>query len=190
MWMDMLAKVGYTEWDSLDLNHQAQVETIREEKNYQPMLENCDGVLVNNLKEETTDEEVLNLFKEVIPEEEMKNISIQPQNNPRSRLIIGFNENSIPSVWKKLNKLLIDGQMIHCHQHVPSTPPEAKPIHATKNNDVKKTEAATSIAKPNIPGLSADELTKGKKKRKRKDKKQEEKDKLNVIEKEKKNPNS
>ena len=194
MWKERLANVGYTDWDGLELNH-VIVETGPDEEQNNELFKNCDGVIINNLVEEATAQEVLDLLKEGIPEMEMKNLRIQIQENPRSRLITGINQDIITSISKKLNKKLIGGQMIHCHPHVPSSPPEAKSEKAAENvashkegvTNVNKVnpEVKKAAVKPTIPGLPIEEMTKAQKKQRQKDKKQKEKEKLKEIQRKK-----
>ena len=82
--------------------------------------------------------------------------------------------------------MLIDGRMIHCHPHVPSSPPEPEKSLGKESTSIKPVkenqEVKKTTPKSNIPGLPEEEIGKAQKKKKQKEKKQKEKEKLKDIE--------
>ena len=93
--------------------------------------------------------------------------------NTKSRLVTGLSKENVTPLSKKLDKKVVEGIMIHCKPHVPSTPPEPT------SNPTDKATIIVSIDKPSpivtgtpkqvIPGMPETDRLKHLKKQKKKE---------------------
>ena len=95
------------------------------------LLVKSDGIVLDNLKENVTDEEVRNILALKCPAEDLSDVTIHPLGSSKSKLIKDIKSSILQSIVNKVNKSVIDGTQVHCHLHVPVTPPKPNPETTT-----------------------------------------------------------
>ena len=81
----VLEAVKNTEWHGDEIITIAE-ETGASEDISSDVLENCDGIVLTNVNEKASNEEIKNLLKDAINEEEIDNIKIETSGNTRAGL--------------------------------------------------------------------------------------------------------
>ena len=181
MWKNLLETVNYVVWDG------EEVESIADETGDTEEVSNvelCDGIVITNVNEKATDEEIKGLLLEgLLDGKEIEKVKIETAGNPKSRLVTGFSKANITPLTKKLNKKIVDGVMIHCKPHAPSTPPtKATPNPVTEDAtnsivvNVTEPSPKEGTSKQTIPGMPEADRLKEIKKQKRKETKQKKKE--------------
>ena len=137
-----------------------------------------DGVVIDNLKENVTDEEVKLILAASCPDENLDDVKINPLGSTKSKLITGVESSLLQTLVNNVNKTRIDGKQIHCHFHIPATPPKSKEseVPDVPASVVSEPVAVETIVnaeeppkvedRPQIPGLPETERTKPKSNRK------------------------
>ena len=74
----------------------------------------------------------------------------------------------INELTKKLDKKVIEGKMIHCKAHVPSTPPRLNESEHEKDKEEENKKQAEPGTRSDIPGLSSPPMSKNQKKKQKK----------------------
>ena len=185
MWKETLETVGYIPW----AGEEAEVTvTDNPEKEVIEAYEDegkFDGVTLDNLKENSTDNEIMELLRKVCSMEEMENITIHPTGSTKSKLLKFSDQKPIPAIWKKMDQKIFDGRMIHSRPHVPLTPPKPSVQQSgpafVESTEPNKSETKTPTKKsmpppkstPKIPGLTEEDIAKAAKIEKKKRKKKE-----------------
>ena len=175
MWKDVLQSVSYREWDGEEVKIVVE-ETI--DDNDEPTaaaLEKSDGIVLSNIEENATEEDIKSLLKGEMEDHDIEKIIIEITGNKRSRLITGVLSSNISDLSKKLNRKVVEGRMIHCKPHVPATPEKSSDVNKSDEvvTDPKNTTGGnismkdTGAIKKVIPGLYAVAKTKNKKEKKK-----------------------
>ena len=135
MWKKVLQKVEYKEWagEETKIVNKKTEEAVNESLS-ERLAENSDGIVLTNVDENTPEETIKELLKNEV-NVQGENVKIESTNNGRSRLITGLPMFVINDLVKKLDKKVIEGKVIHCKAHVPSTPPRLK--ESEIENDIK-----------------------------------------------------
>ena len=139
MWKRVLEAVKYTDW------HDDEIKTIVEETGASEdissdVLENCDGIVLTNVNEKASNEEIKKLLKDA---KEIDKIKIETSGNAKSRIVTGIPKKDIIPLGRKLDGREVDGTIIHCKPHVPATQPK-DPVKDTDNSN--KPKEAASVA--------------------------------------------
>ena len=176
MWKTVLESVKYSEWDGEEVKIVVE-ETNAVEDESENSYEGSDGIVLTNIEENTTEEDIKHLLRAGMEETDIEKVIIEKMGNNKSRLITSLPSVNITPLSKMLNRKVVNGNMIHCKPHVPKSPPTAKPVEettATTATDDKPKEKETGARKkeksnPNqlIPGLP--EVLRVKKKRNKKE---------------------
>ena len=74
-WKNVLDSVNYTEWDGNELKNIIE-ETGEAEEIPNDVVENCDGIVITNINENATEEEVKGLLREELSEQEIEKVRI------------------------------------------------------------------------------------------------------------------
>jgi hypothetical protein len=168
--------VSYREWNGEEVKIVVE-ETI--DDNNEPTaaaLDKSDGIVLSNIEENATEEDIKSLLKGEMEEHDIEKIRIEITGNKRSRLITGVLSSSISDLSKKLNRKVVEGKMIHCKPHIPATPEKISDVNKSDEvvTDPKNTTGGnismkdTGAIKKVIPGLNAVAKTKNKKKKEKK----------------------
>ena len=131
MWKDVLQSVSYREWDGEEVKIVVE-ETI--DDNDEPTaaaLEKSDGIVLSNIEENATEEDIKSLLKGEMEEHDIEKIRIEITGNKRSRLITSVLSSNISNLSKKINRKVVKGKMIHCKPHVPATPEKISDVNKT-----------------------------------------------------------
>ena len=184
MWKATLESVNYAPWAGEETEVTVTEATIDDENVDIPKFDEgkFDGLTLDNLKENSSDTDIMELLLKVVTESELENVSILPTGSTKSKILRFPDPKVIPAIWKKIDKKVIEGRMIHSRPHVPLTPPkstqtptpsEEKP---SGSNSGKKTPAKQSSLSPQPslyipPGLPKEDVIKAAKKVKNKQKK-------------------
>ena len=128
--------------------HGDEIKTIVEETGASEdissdVLENCDGIVLTNVNEKASNEEIKNLLKDAINEEDIDKFKIETSGNAKSRIVTGIPKKDIIPLGRKLDGREVDGTIIHCKPHVPATQPK-DPVKDTDNSN--KPKEAASVA--------------------------------------------
>ena len=151
-----------------------------------------DGITLDNLKENCTEEDVKTILSKVCNEEQLKMLSIHPMGSTKSKLVKCDDPKLIMSIGQKIDKKIHEGKMIYSRPHVPVTPPKTTPadFHPAGTSDPKTTDSAITPPKPDeiksnidtndkptstIPGLPQSVIEKATKTEKEKIEKQKKK---------------
>ena len=200
MWKTVMNNVSYKEWNGGEAtadndDHQEGMATETSEVDDVPAIEGCTGLVLDNLEENMTNEDIKTILKRACSEETLQSFTIHPTGSLRSKILKDIDPNIIPSIAKKLDKKSYKGRMVFCKPFVPKTPtkttPEADKEETTISSDKKEDPAAmkennaiaastTNMVKPTIPGLPEEarlkelkvtKVKKNKPKKKKEDKK-------------------
>jgi hypothetical protein len=141
-----------------------------------PLLR-CDGVVLSNLPDDITDDDIKKLIEKAVLNGSDE-VSILPSETSRSRLIKAKDKSLIQKIVNKIDSKSINGRLIHGRPHVLIKPPkpdiyvdkedqrkdsdDAK-IKENKPAEIKVTEATPEQTKNAIPGLSVEERIKSQK---------------------------
>ena len=179
-WRDTLDTVEYKEWSGGEVDSKEEDENEKDDENVDAEgganISNCDGVIISNLEEDTTTEDIKFIMKGTLPKESMEKITVHPTDSTRSKLIKDMDLTLVSKIAKHVDKKSYKGRLLHCRPHVPVTPPKKttepnEPLDKKKEitdeaqdpeeNDVKVTPTAkdTNVqkddnnARSHIPGL-------------------------------------
>ena len=179
MWKETLEAINYTPW-MVEEAEIVEVDTNEEAvENEEIDASKFDGITLDNLKENSSDLEIMELLEKVCTNEELKDIKIHPTGSTKSKLLTFSDIKPIPAIWKKIDQKIFDGRMIHSRPHVPLTPPKTanKDQNPGPNPEVSvtpnKQQTPPAKSTPKIPGLPEQETSKVAKKVRNKKKKQE-----------------
>ena len=158
---------------------------------------NCDGMVLSNLDENCTVEDIKKILKESLNEADLETIPVHPAGSTRSKLIKDIMDN-IGSIARKIDGKSFNGSLLHCRPHVPISPVKqnnAKVDETKKDDNVEKISVPekTDISKEvtptsHIPGLTVAQQEKAKKQAERKVRQKQAKENKAVKENEEKNP--
>ena len=139
MWKELLTKMKYEEWDGLELKERLEEVEVEDDSPVNQNDENCKGFILSNLKENVTDQEVLDILRNELGDENLEKIEIKSMGeNKKSKLIVGLDTGNVTPASKKLDKIVVDGSVIHCKLFIPATPP-----NIAFNDDEKKDDDTT-----------------------------------------------
>ena len=202
-WKNTLASVNYTAWiseESIDTDENI-IEDVEEseEETTATNVTNCDGLVISNLDEGITIDEIKLILKGAAKDEDIDGISVHPTGSVRSKIIKDIDPTLVNGITKKVNSKSFKGRLLHCRPHVPVTPPKKEVQNKNTNQDENKgneskhanedearDSASSSVTTPqindkedptksDIPGLSKKAVEKAKKKQAEKLKKEERK---------------
>ena len=173
MWSKVLESVKYTEWNGDEIKDLVEETVDTGEDTPKDEIEKWDGVVLSNINENATENDIKMLLKLGLDDQDIEGVDIKETGNKRSRIVTGIAKEKIAHLSKKLEKKVVDGTMVHCKPHVPSTPPKPnESIPAAENdaanvdnpvpNDAKIDNPGPNVTSPKqvIPGLSEDERLK------------------------------
>ena len=174
-WKEILNNIGYREWnggecvvDTGNPSNENEEPAVAEEAT---PIEGCDGLVLDNLEENTTLEDIKSILKNVCSEENLISCTLDPAGSLRSKILKDLDTSLIPSIAKKMDKQSYKGRLIYCKPYVPKTPEkEAKQERDPSIKDLEKKDEASTISKQVIPGLPEDKRIKKKKKKEKKPK--------------------
>ena len=165
VWKDTLKDVGYTDWPGgkeIELVEETEAASDAKENAIDICKEfpNCDGLVLSNLPDDIADEDIKKILESKVLNSS-DGISIHPSGTLRSRLIKDISINMISEIVRKVDNKTIDGRIIHCRPHVPSTPSkeEVPKVDEKSNGDnepesnVEKVSKIPDIVVQKIPGL-------------------------------------
>ena len=179
VWKDTLERVGYTEWlggkeieleeNEVDTGDSGSIDASN--KISVTKYPNCDGFVLSNLPDDTTDAAIEQMIEKVVLNGS-EQVSILPSESSRKRFIKTEDKSLIQKIVDKLNNKSLKGRLIYCRPHIPTTPPKkAVPSETNEDTEAAKnkkdeqiavtvTEAAIEAKKDTIPGLSETERMK------------------------------
>ena len=128
---ETLKKLGYVEYDGEIKDIIEDTGEKDEAEENISLLVKSDGIVLDNLKENMTDEEVRNILALKCPAEDLSDVTIHPLGSSKSKLIKDIKSSILQSIVNKVNGSVIDGTQVHCHLHVPVTPPKPNPETTT-----------------------------------------------------------
>ena len=187
MWKETLESVNYTAWTGDEVDVRVTEATIDEEDSIKEKFDESkfDGLTIDNLKENASELDIMEMLQKVCDEEELTNMSIHPTGSTKSKLVKIPDPKTITFICSKLDKKIVDGRMIHSRPHVPVTPPKTTPetipppnplastsMKTPSKSSLPSTNIQSPSSQPIIPGLPEDELIKAAKKEKNKQKKE------------------
>ena len=121
-------------------------------------IDGCTGMVLDNLEEDTTLDDIKNILKKVCPDESLQSCTLHPTGSLRSKIIQNIDASIIPALAKKVDKSSFKGRLIYCKPYVPKTPPK-KDIPSS-GNDGSDSALNHSTSKQEIPGLPEEERIK------------------------------
>ena len=92
-----------------------------EKKDNEADVTNCDGMVLSNLDENCTVEDIKKILKESLNEADLETIPVHPAGSTRSKLIKDIMDN-IGSIARKIDGKSFNGSLLHCRPHVPISP--------------------------------------------------------------------
>ena len=127
MWKEVMNSVNYQDWSGEEMDLDPNQAEKAEKEASEPMFDErkVDGITIDNLKENSTEEAILS---KVCNKEQLEKLSIHPMGSTKSKLIKCTDQKLILSIGHKLDKKIHEGKMIYSRPHVPFTPP--KPSNA------------------------------------------------------------
>ena len=198
-WKTILNTVAYTEWTGGEVS---AGNPSNEEESNEPVvqdeaepIEGCVGLVIDNLEEDATNEDVKTILKKACSEDILNTCSIHPSGSLRSKIVKFPNTDIIPSIAKKVDQKSFRGRMVYCKAFVPKTPPKENKTAASEetsnspnkdNSSGKVNGSPTSAsAEQAIPGLPEEDRVKAlkskvKEKKEKKSKKKESKESLDI----------
>ena len=147
MWKEVMETVGYKEWNDEQSTIDDPEEKLDEEDNLprsEQQIEGCDGIVIENLEENTKNEDLIALIRNSCPEETLNSLTIHPTGSLRSKLIKDLDPKLIPVLTRRLDKKSVAGRLIFCRPHVPRTPPKT---------DISEGNKTTSRKEETVPKL-------------------------------------
>ena len=176
VWKSILEKIGYVDYnEEKEITQETEENTEIEESEVvdkNPLLEFSnylyDGLILSNLPEDISNEDLEELLEKHVLNCSDK-ITILSAESSRSRFI-KTNDKDLISEFMKMNNKTLRGRLVHCHPHIPATPPKPK---ATANDTTEAKEdeptrcinvTEVTLKEPStIPGLTEAEKVKAKK---------------------------
>ena len=124
MWKTIMNNVNYKEWNGGEAtadndDHQEGMATETSEVDDVPAIEGCTGLVLDNLEENMTNEDIKTILKRACSEETLQSFTIHPTGSLRSKILKDIDPNIIPSIAKKLDKKSFKGRMVFCKPFVP-----------------------------------------------------------------------
>ena len=95
------------------------VATETPEVDYVPPIEGCTGLVLDNLEENMTNEDIKTILEKACSNETLQSFTIHPTGSLRSKILKDIDPNIIPSIAKKLDKKSFKGRMVFCKPFVP-----------------------------------------------------------------------
>ena len=141
VWKDILNAIGYIEWNGEesadvieDLTPVDGLHIETEEADDIPPIDGCTGLVIDNLEENMTIEDIKTLLKKACSDETLKSCTLHPTGSLRSKIVQNLDTSLIPLIAKKLDKQSFMGRMIFCKPYVPKTPQkEENPSNRNEN---------------------------------------------------------
>ena len=182
VWKELLNSVGYIEWTGEETTAVVTDENPLDDRNVEldtevPPVDGCTGLVLDNLEEDTTIEDIKVLLEKVCKYETLQLCTLHPTGSLRSKIVKDLDTNLIPSIAKKIDKKSFKGRMIFCKPYVPKSPQkEENPNNKNENLDIENDHSTMKavIPAPEIPGLPEQDRIKAlklKEKKERKEKK-------------------
>ena len=191
-WKAVLESVNYTAWNGGELADTAVVEAETEENEEEDVEihDNCDGVVLTNIKENSTKEDIQELLKGIIDDDALDKISVHPTGSFTRKVVKDITRENVAKIIKGTNKKIHNGKTVYCQQNVKVTP--EKPVKTdetqVENENLERSKTVESTATPsdtgnkprtiptgtrnrNIPGLPEEEIKKSRDKQRRKEEK-------------------
>ena len=173
-WKEVLESVNYTDWNGGEIT-----ETENEEKDEAleediEIHDNCDGIVVSNLVENNTLDDIQEMLKGLVPDDALREVTVHPTGSTRSKIIKNVDKDGIRKIIGKLNNKTYKGRILYCRQNVTTTPvKQVKDVEPNTENVAKevKTTIPTGAQPKLIPGLPDEDIKKSLEKQKRKDEK-------------------
>ena len=164
-WKNILKDVDYKEWvggeiDELNVENKKDEETQeRDELEETADASNVDGMVLSNLDEDCTVQDIKNILKGSMNEADLEKITVHPAGSTRSKLIKDIKQN-IGSLARRIEGKSFGGRLIHCRPHVPISPVKPSEINVEKQKPMDSPKVDKSV-KPKtnkvntsgIPGL-------------------------------------
>ena len=174
-WKNILKDVDYKEWvggeiDELNVENKKDEETQeRDELEETADASNVDGMVLSNLDEDCTVQDIKNILKGSMNEADLEKITVHPAGSTRSKLIKDIKQN-IGSLARRIEVKSFGGRLIHCRPHVPISPVKPSEINVQKQKPMDSPKVDKSV-KPKtnkvntsgIPGLAVEDQEKAKK---------------------------
>ena len=105
-WKTILNAVAYTEWTGGEVS---AGNPSNEEESNEPVvqdeaepIEGCVGLVIDNLEEDATNEDIKTILKKACSEDILNTCSIHPSGSLRSKIVKFPNTDIIPSIAKKV----------------------------------------------------------------------------------------
>ena len=191
-WKVVLESVNYIAWNGGEPAETAVIE-IEEDDEEEDMEihDNCDGVVLTNLNENSTKEDIQELMKGLIDDDALDKISVHPTGSVTRKVVKDITRENVAKIIKGTNKKIHNGKTVYCQQNVTLTPvkPDKTDETQAEGENLEKTKTVENAAvtipsgttPKTIPGLPEGEIKKSYDRKKKK----EEKAKKKAIEAEK-----
>ena len=122
VWKETLASIGYSEWIGGDIEVAVEEEASNENWiGIETKYPNCDGVVINNLPEDISNEDVKTLLEGAVLNSS-EQVSINPTGSTRGRFIQIMDIKLVKIFLDKIDSKSFRGRVIHCRPHVPTSP--------------------------------------------------------------------
>ena len=139
-WKETLATVNYVEWNGGELEVKPdEIENNEIVEEYEANITNCDGIVISNLDENATIEDIKAIMKDAIPADDLGKISVHPTGSTRSKIVKDVDVSHAMSIARKLDSKSFKGRLLHCRPHVPLSPPKT-PNNPTESSEEKAPE--------------------------------------------------
>ena len=161
IWKDILKEVDYKEWKGVEKKEIAAEEGNEDEDRKDELehiadVSNCDGMVLSNLEEDCTIEDVKKILKGALNEADLETISIHPTGSTRSKLIKDI-KNDIASVANKIDGKSYHGRLLHCRPHVAISPVKKTDSTEDKTEEQPDVNSANSTPEETDPKAVSEE---------------------------------
>ena len=208
-WKDILKSVNYVEWIGEEDKKEEKTDEKADEivvdddgvDENEADITNCDGIVISNLEEDATLEDIKLILEKTVPDDDIAKITFHPTGSTRSKIVKNIDISLVRRIAKKVDNKSFKGRLLHCRPHVPVSPPKLKPVPADPDeptpseikattNEVEPTPTKVNEAKTEnpsvpekenplstIPGLPQKDIERANRKQENKKKKEERKQK-------------
>ena len=189
VWRDILEKVEYKDWDGGEIVSSEEntvgndVDENKENEEFTTKYPNCDGIIISNVPEDTTPNEIETILNSAAVAGSTENVSILQADNVRSRLVKNVSLDKVLEIVKRVDHKSYKGNLMHCRPHDPATPPkevtdavEGTQVEMENATKVKDVVIPTIKVVSGIPGLTVEAAKKALKAASRKQNKKDAKE--------------
>ena len=176
-WKEVLESVNYTDWNGGEITETANEEKDEALEEDIEIHDNCDGIVVSNLVENNTLDDIQEMLKGLVPDDALREVTVHPTGSTRSKIIKNVDKDGIRKIIGKFNNKTFKGRILYCRQNVTTTPEkQTKDIEATaeiveKETTKVKVPLSTGAKTKTIPGLPEEDIKKSLEKQRRKEEK-------------------